>query len=284
MNRPKRFRLSLRGMLVAMVSAAFAHSALANTGHVDFTIGNVNLTDANGRVQPLKKGDEVRSGDRIVSGVDGRTQIRFSDGAYVSLQPNSDFDIKEYRFDGKTDGTESAVFSLFKGALRTVTGLVGRVNRNKYSITTPTATIGIRGTGGVISVGADGSTLVTGTSGIWTLSNNGGTLEIPAGSSGFAGNPNLPPKQSTTGPTIPPAQPPQQAATFVQGDTKTGTGGPASLFTPLTSGPGYSVGVGDGGVGSNASVPFGAPLPASAVFDASGQLIKLTADLDGPAF
>src|SRR5262244_3628621 len=121
MSQLNRFRLSPRGMLVAMVSAAFANSALANTGRVDFTIGNVNLTDANGRVQPLKKGAEVKSGDRIASGVDGRAQIRFSDGAYVSLQPNSDFDIKEYHFDGKTDGTESAVFALFKGALPTVT-------------------------------------------------------------------------------------------------------------------------------------------------------------------
>src|SRR5262245_26597896 len=104
------FLRSRRGMLLALVSAAFAQSALANSGRVDFTIGSVTVTSAGGQAQALARGTEIRTGDRITSGVDGRAQIRFSDGGYVSLQPNSDFDIKEYRFEGKTDGNESAVF------------------------------------------------------------------------------------------------------------------------------------------------------------------------------
>ena len=91
---------------------------------------------------------------------DGRAQIRFTDGSYVSLQPNTDFAISEYKFEGKNDGSERGFFGLVKGAMRTVTGAVGRVNRNAYRITTPTATVGIRGTGGVIQVLNDGSTLV----------------------------------------------------------------------------------------------------------------------------
>src|SRR5438105_10235791 len=98
---------------------------------------------------------ELGSGDKISTGADGRVQIRFSDGAYVSLQPNTEFEIKSYHYEGKTDGTESAIFGLFKGALRTVTGFVGRVNRNRYQISTPTATIGIRGTGGLGQVNND---------------------------------------------------------------------------------------------------------------------------------
>src|SRR5712691_12224676 len=170
--------------MIAIVSAAFSNPALANTGKVDFAIGNVTVTGLDGRGQPLTKGSEVKSGDKIVSSVDGRAQIRFSDGAYVSLQPNTEFDINEYRYSGKTDGTESALFGLFKGAMRTVTGFVGRANKSRYRIITATATIGIRGTGGLIQVNNDGSTLVIGTSGIWTLSNKGGTIDIP----GIGGN------------------------------------------------------------------------------------------------
>src|SRR5262245_15891244 len=134
MSTPKsnRFKLTPRGFLLALISAALSNHAFANTGKVDFTAGNVTLTGSDGRVQQLRKGAEVGTGDKIARGTDGRAQIRFSDGSYVSLQPGTEFDIKEYRYNGKADGTESAIFGLFKGALRTVTGLVGRVNRNKY--------------------------------------------------------------------------------------------------------------------------------------------------------
>ncbi len=261
--------------MVAIVSAAFSNPALANTGKVDFTIGNVTVTGSDGRGRPLTKGAEVKSGDKILSSVDGRAQIRFSDGAYVSLQPNTEFDVKEYRYSGKTDGTESALFGLFKGAMRTVTGLVGRTNKNRYRITTATATIGIRGTGGLIAIGADGSTLVTGTSGIWTLSNKGGTIDIPAGSAGIAGaNVNVPPQPANLGPVVPPPQSaPQLLPTIVQGDVVRTAANAASIVP--TSGPGRAVAFfGAGGI--NNSV-IGGPTtvtPSNGTFDSSGLLTQ----------
>ena len=65
--------------------------------------------------------------------------------------------------------------------MRAVTGLVGRVNRDQYQVTTPTATVRIRGTGGVIQVRDDGSTLIVGTSGIWSLTNPAGSIDVPCG-------------------------------------------------------------------------------------------------------
>src|SRR6266852_4821419 len=263
--------------MIAIVSAAFSNPALANTGKVDFAIGNVTVTGSDGRGRPLAKGAEVKTGDKILSSVDGRAQIRFSDGAYVSLQPNTEFDVKEYRYNGKTDGTESALFGLFKGAIRTVTGLVGRTNKNRYRITTATATIGIRGTGGLIAIGADGSTLVTGTSGIWTLSNKGGTIDIPAGSAGIAGaNVNVPPKPADGIPVVPPPQDAQQALpplprTIVEGDVVNSLGGQVSLGGTgfLISGPGYAVG--DVGPAAPATT-----VPSTAVLDTSGRLTEFT--------
>src|SRR6266571_3038675 len=251
--------------MVAIVSAAFSNPALANTGKVDFTIGNVTVTGSDGRGRPLTKGAEVKSGDKILSSVDGRAQIRFSDGAYVSLQPNTEFDIKEYRYSGKTDGSESALFGLFKGAMRTVTGLVGRANKSRYRIATPTATIGIRGTGGLIQVNNDGSTLVIGTSGIWSLTNNGGSIDVPAGTAGFAGtNRNVPPQPTTQVPVVPPAQPtqiqPPQA--YIAGNIV----GPAGNSFIPAGGLGYVVG------SSGGNTPL-ATLP-NAVFDSTGQLTQ----------
>ena len=160
------FRLNRSGMLLALISTAFAGEAGAAAGRVDFTTAGVTVASQNGQARPLARGAELDSGD-IVRTNEGRAQIRFSDGSYVSLQPNTDFAISDYKFEGKSD--DRGFFGLVRGAMRTVTGAVGRVNRNSYRITTPTATVGIRGTGGVIQVQNDGSTLVIGTSGIWSL-------------------------------------------------------------------------------------------------------------------
>lgn len=193
--------------LALLVAAAFAGHVNANTGRVEFVFGGATLRNAQGD-QPLTRGADLRTGDAVLT-TDGRAQIRFSDGSFVSLQPNTEFKIDEYRFDGQADGSESGIFALAKGAMRTVTGLVGRVNRSKYQVRTPTATVGIRGTGGIISVLLDGSTLVRGTTGIWTLTNLGGaSLDIPAGRAGLAGNDkSQPPRESSQAPSAPPAPP-----------------------------------------------------------------------------
>ncbi len=288
MSPSLRFRPSARGLLLAAISAAFTQTAMANTGRVDFTAGNVSVTGTDGSQRPLVKGNEVKTGDRIVSDQSGRAQIRFSDGSYVSLQPNTDFSITNYVFDGKTEGVEKAFFNLVKGAMRTVTGLVGRKNRDAYQLSTPTATIGIRGTGGVISVGADGSTLVQGTSGVWTLTTGGGSLEIPAGRAGTATDPGKPPQQTSQGPNVPaPSSENKQQKTFSTDDktsssgnafssgenrTETGSTDLGSGRKTLVSGSGYAV-------ASTAGSTAALGVPVSATFDDNS---KLTSFVHGP--
>ncbi|MDH5577540.1 MAG: FecR domain-containing protein, partial [Betaproteobacteria bacterium] len=196
MPRATPFRLNRTGLLLALISTAFAGQAQAAAGRVEFAIGPATVVGADGRTRPAGRGTELDTGD-VVRTNDGRVQMRMTDGAFISLQPNTEFGIKDYKFQGRTDGSENAFYSLLKGAMRTVTGLIGRVNRNKYQVATPTATVGIRGTGGLIQVLNDGSTLVQGTSGIWFLANPSGSIDIPAGVSGLAPvDPKQPPKET----------------------------------------------------------------------------------------
>ncbi len=257
------FRLNRSGMLLALISAAFAgESSAATGGRVDFATTGATVAGTDGRQRPLAKGAEIGTGDTVRTDATARAQIRFTDGSYVSLQPNTEFAIKDYRFDGKTDGSESGIFGLAKGAMRTVTGLIGRVNRNKYQITTPTATVGIRGTGGRIEVLLDGSTLVAGTSGIWVVSNPAGTIDVPAGTSGKAPvNPSQPPQQTLEQPKNDPAPP--TLPPVIIGTTK-------PLVTPLVSGGGYEASaVFTIFGGANSYTSSG---PADAIFDSTGRL------------
>jgi hypothetical protein len=175
-----RFALSVTAVMLASTSIS-----IANTGRIEFVNGNVSLQGANGVSKPIARGTEVSSGDTVRTNA-GLVQIRYSDGAIVSLRPDTDYTIEEYRYSGKPDGNERALFKLLKGTMRTVTGFVGRINRDKYVLTTPSATIGIRGTGGVVQVDpATGATLLFGTSGTWDLrAPTGQAIPVGAGQTG----------------------------------------------------------------------------------------------------
>jgi hypothetical protein len=280
MNTPK-FRLSHRGALLLMISAAFTNYAFASTaGRVDFVAGDASLRSEGGQERPLTRGAEVASGDTLITR-NGRAQIRFTDGAFVSLQPNTEFGVREYRYEGKADGNERGFFALLRGAMRTVTGAIGRTNRNAYQVRTPTATVGIRGTGGLIHVLQDDSTLIRGSSGTWILGNDAGQIDVPAGTAGIATpDPKEPPRPTDQQPSAPPP-PPTADPTFRQSDETTAAGEACvvtatcdSLGTPMVSGPGYHV-----------SFAFGHPLQSviagtsqtvDATFNAAGQLTSWT--------
>src|SRR6185295_19312509 len=120
----------------ALISAGFAGQAGAAAARVDFTTPGVTVSSRGGQPRPLARGAELDSGDTIRTSADGRAQLRFTDGSYVSLQPNTDFSISDYKYDNNAD--DRGFFGLVRGAMRTVTGAVGSVNRNSYRITTPT--------------------------------------------------------------------------------------------------------------------------------------------------
>ena len=273
MARTASFRLNRSGLLLALISAAFAGPAGAAAGRVDFAVGSATVVGTDGRSRPVARGTELDTGDTVRT-QEGRVQVRMTDGAFISLQPNTEFGIKNYRFEGKTDGTEAAFYSLVRGAMRTVTGLIGRVNRNKYLVSTPTATVGIRGTGGLIQILPDGSTLVQGTSGIWFLANPSGSIDIPAGVSGLApADPKQPPQETSVAPTAGPTPPIDQKG-YVQGDQTTSTGEPVigdPLITPvLLSGSGYAATLVFGVSGN--SPQMSSDFNATATFDAAGRM------------
>ena len=269
-----------------MLLAMAAGEALAVAARVDFVYGNVTVSGLDGRDQPLLRGAELNNGDTVRT-AQGRAQLRFSDGAYVSLQPGSEFAIRDYRFDGKTDGSERGFFALLKGAMRTVSGLVGRVNREQYQVTTPTATIGIRGTGGVIQVRDDGSTLIVGTSGIWSLSNPAGSIDVPAGVSALAPSTgDAPPYRTSEAPQAGPA-PLILPVAYMEGEQRDANGNltaitKAAFQLPPSSPPPPAETI---VAGLSAAFTYGIspPPPAlgfdlaggvSGAFDASGQLVR----------
>jgi hypothetical protein len=274
----------VRKFALAILLTIALGDAAAAAARADFVYGEVTVSGLDGREQPLARGAELDTGDTVRTAL-GRAQLRFTDGAYVSLQPNSEFAIRDYRFDGKTDGGERGFFGLAKGAMRTISGLIGRANRDRYQITTPTATIGIRGTGGVIQVRDDGSTLVVGTSGIWSLTNASGSMDVPAGVSGLApAAPNAPPQRSSEAPQAGPA-PLILPAAYVQGEQRDANGNltsitNATIQTPPAPPPATETVVAGlavaftYGIGTPAALGIDTAGGVTGAFNASGQLLR----------
>lgn len=275
--------------------------AWANTARVEFSIGNVTVLAANGSSRPLTKGQEIGAGDTIQTSGNGRAQLRFSDGGYISLQPNTQFRVDEYSYDGKTDGAEKGFFSLLKGGLRAITGAVGHVNKNNYRVNTPVATIGIRGTEFLAQY--DGVLRVKVGNGAVYMSNATGDLVLFSGQSGEVADENSQPEYSNEDPAVTAAGPQggtpgeveeqnqqdqQQSDTFkvaeqyTQDGTScvvvgncpvTGDAGP-TVFKTLTN-QGIAIAHYNDQPGDELLGELKGALPGTIEFDASGRIIRI---------
>jgi hypothetical protein len=222
------FRMNGRAALLGAIAAAYPVIGYgAPAARVDFAVGNVTAVAPNGQSRSLTRGAQIGEGETINTN-SGRAQLRFTDGAYVSLQPASEFRIDQYRFDGKTDGKEKGFFSLLKGGLRTITGLVGRNNKQNYQISTTVATIGIRGTEYTIQYGNS----IQGTVGEGEIDvcNGAGCLSVTNGESYYVQSQDIKPVLSNKRTDLPPPQPANPPPNFVQGNNTDPAGNPLPGF------------------------------------------------------
>lgn len=140
----------LAALCVAILGLATADFGwAANAGTVTHLSGTLSVTRPDGSARILSRRSEVATGDVLSTQRDSYAQINFTDGSSMTLRPNTQIRIEDYRFSEERPNEDSSFFRLIKGGLRTVTGLIGkRGNQDAYRIGTSTATIGIRGSSG----------------------------------------------------------------------------------------------------------------------------------------
>jgi hypothetical protein len=99
-------------------------------------------TPPGGSTTTLKVGARVVHKERIKTTPQGSVQLLFLDRSTLSIAPNSEIVIDEFVYNPGAGSGHMAV-SLAKGALRLVGGQLS--HQGEASVTTPNATIGIRG-------------------------------------------------------------------------------------------------------------------------------------------
>lgn len=160
--------VSLWLLLASLV--AWAEPTVA--GRVEDSEGDARIYDPAQAMRPAKAGEVVREGDSIVTGADGEVHLAMEDEGQIAVRPNTRMRIAEYKAEGGSG--DSSVIALVHGALRSVTGWIGKYNPKSYTVRTPTATIGVRGTDHETRVIPEGSS--EGEAGTYDKVNQGATV------------------------------------------------------------------------------------------------------------
>ncbi|MBK8102776.1 MAG: FecR domain-containing protein [Cellvibrionales bacterium] len=162
MNMTMKQRITRYGILAALIMGLV--TAVLNTQATTQSAGVVLLANGEAKAQQntdaaraLSRRSDIYVGDRITTGNESQLQLRMKDGAMVALGANAEFVVQAYGEAAKGDKKDEAVLSLVKGGLRTISG---QIAKSSYSMSTPTATLGIRGTVFDVFVRNGGSTVV----------------------------------------------------------------------------------------------------------------------------
>lgn len=187
------FLPNCRQFACALTGVAFACNALGQSAVFDSIKGGV-LRDGARIVQ----GQEAVIGSTITTAADGQATIRFEDGQRLAVGPNTALILERYTYLPARPAESASWLNLVRGGLRYVSGALAKANPSAFRLSTPTATIGIRGSivavavieggaGGVAGGVAGGAAGVGSVSmqvieGIGTMANGAGTVAGAAGS------------------------------------------------------------------------------------------------------
>ena len=144
-NNPLRTLAMVLGVLCT-ANALYTTNAYAEAGFIQFVYGDARIILSTGGERPAQKGAQFNEGDTLVTGRGASVQLRMIDGALVAIRPDSRLKIETYQYSGREDGKERGALALAHGGFRTLTGAIGSVNKDRLVVSSPSATIGIRGT------------------------------------------------------------------------------------------------------------------------------------------
>ncbi len=120
-------------------------------GSITKADGTVTVTRADGTQEQVSVGDPVYQGDVVETASGSAVGITFVDDSAFSLGSGGRMVLDELVYDPATGDGSSSV-SLMSGVFSFVSGEIAKSGPDAMTVSTPVATIGIRGTKGVIKV------------------------------------------------------------------------------------------------------------------------------------
>lgn len=164
------------------------------------TKGEVIAVDAAGVRRRTVDGASVFAGEIVQTGAGAKVVLAFRDDSRITLGASTEFKVDSFVFDSQNPKEGKFLVTLLRGSLRALTGLIGKANNRSVKFITPTATIGIRGTGlDLDCVAADSCNIFTWLGTIEVTPNGQTALQtLQAGQGLFVGRSGIRPLQAPT--------------------------------------------------------------------------------------
>lgn len=134
---PGILHLLIIGLLVTLGGVAFAAEV----------VGTVTKVENQGRIGGASAvvGAAVHMNDEIRTGPKARLEITFRDNTRLTLGENARIEIDRYVFN-PGEGTGVMAVKATQGAMRFVTGKIGKMREHNVTVVTPEAALAVRGT------------------------------------------------------------------------------------------------------------------------------------------
>lgn len=139
---PRYIIIFLLGLMA--YSYSLNSNAAEEVGRVIVSSGNFYVVGPDKKQRPLTSQSPLYKGDTMVAPSGTQAQIRFKSGNLVSCAPDSSCHVNADN--EKSTNPSNAVVSLVKGGIQTIVAAVSNINASESKISSPIATIGVRGT------------------------------------------------------------------------------------------------------------------------------------------
>jgi hypothetical protein len=116
-------------------------------GRIALLRGKASALDGGAKSRELSTGAAVYEQDELQTGIRSFAVVAFNDSSRVTMSPSTAFKVEEHNYKPEVPDENNSFLRFIRGGLRLITGAIGKLNRPSYRVGTPTATIGIRGTG-----------------------------------------------------------------------------------------------------------------------------------------
>lgn len=136
--------------IIALLATVSVGAQDAAIGYVKTVTGEATVTTA-GKQAKAEAGTPVQIGSILRTGAKGTMGVTFKDETVMSFGPNTELTVDEYLY-APSQGKLKMGSKLSKGSMNYVSGVIAKLQPDAVSVTTPTGTIGVRGTNFVVRV------------------------------------------------------------------------------------------------------------------------------------
>ncbi len=142
-----RHILALLFVFLSVFSASAQEAAI---GYVKTVTGEASVTTA-GKVVKAEVGTPVMLGSKLKTGPKSSLGVTFKDETMMSIGADSELTVDEYLY-APAQGKLKIGSKLSKGSLNYVSGVIAKLKPDAVTVSTPSGTIGVRGTQFLVKV------------------------------------------------------------------------------------------------------------------------------------